>query len=50
MLINQDFPQLEPKCPVKRRLELVGNANQSADKENALSDFNRASNFFKKPS
>ena len=42
MLINQDFPQLVPKSPVKRRLELVGNANQSADKENELSDFNRA--------
>ena len=42
MLINHDFPQLEPKSPVKRRLELVGNANQSAHKENELSDFNRA--------
>jgi site-specific recombinase XerD len=42
MLINQDFAQLEPKSPVKRRLELVGNANQSAHKENELSDFNRA--------
>ena len=44
MLINQDFAQLEPKSPAKRRLELVGNANQSADKENRLSDFNRATN------
>ena len=42
MLINQDFAQLEPKSPVKRRLELVGNANRSAHKENKLSDFNRA--------
>ena len=42
MLINQDFAQLERKSPVKRRLELVGNANQSAHKENELSDFNRA--------
>jgi site-specific recombinase XerD len=42
MLINQDFAQSEPKSPVKRRLELVGNANQSADKENEPSDFNRA--------
>jgi len=44
MLINQDFAQSEPKSPAKRRLELVGNANQSADKENELSDFNRATN------
>jgi site-specific recombinase XerD len=42
MLINQDFAQIEPKSPVKRRLELVGNTNQSADKENELSGFNRA--------
>jgi hypothetical protein len=42
MLINHDFPQLEPKSPVKRRLELVGNANQSGDKEHEFSDFNRA--------
>lgn len=44
MLINQDFAQSEPKSPAKRRLELVGNANQSADKENELSVFNRATN------
>ena len=44
MLINQDFAQSEPKSPAKRRLELVGNANQSVDKENQLSDFNRATN------
>ena len=44
MLINQDFAQSEPKSPAKRRLELVGNENQSADKENELSDFNRATN------
>jgi site-specific recombinase XerD len=42
MLINQDFAQCRPKSPVKRRLELVGNTNRSADKENELSDFNRA--------
>jgi len=42
MLINQDFAQLEPKSPVKRTLELVGNANQSAHQENELSDLNRA--------
>lgn len=42
MLINQDFAQSEPKSPAKRRLELVGNANQSIHKENELSDFNRA--------
>ena len=42
MLINQDFAQSKPKSPVKRRLELVGNTNRSADKENELSDFNRA--------
>jgi site-specific recombinase XerD len=42
MLINQDFAQSEPKSPAKRRLELVGNANQSTHKENELSDFNRA--------
>jgi len=44
MLINQDFAQSEPKSPAKRRLELAGNANQSADEENELSDFNRATN------
>ena len=42
MLINQDFAQLEPKSPVKRRLELVGNTNRSTDKENELSDFSQA--------
>jgi len=42
MLINQDFAQLEPKSPVKRRLELASNANQGAHQENELSDFNRA--------
>ena len=42
MLINQDFAQLKPKSPVKRRLELVGNANQSAGKENEHSDFIQA--------
>jgi site-specific recombinase XerD len=42
MLINQDFAQSEPKSPVKRRLELVSNANQSADKQSELSDFSKA--------
>lgn len=42
MLINQDFAQPEPKSPVKRRLELVGNVNQNLRKENPLSDFDRA--------
>ena len=42
MLINQDFAQSKPKSPVKRRLELVGNANQREDKENELSDFSQA--------
>ncbi|MDF9787855.1 site-specific integrase [Polynucleobacter sphagniphilus] len=42
MLINQDFAQSEPKSPVKRRLELVGNANQSVEKQNQPSDFNQA--------
>ena len=41
MLNNQDFAQLEPKSPARRRLELVGNTNQSAGKESQLSDFNR---------
>lgn len=42
MLINQDFAQSIPKSPVKRKLELVGNANQSTYKENQLSDFSQA--------
>jgi hypothetical protein len=42
MIINQDFAQSEPKSPVKRRLELVGNVNQSEDKENQLLDFSQA--------
>uniref|UniRef100_UPI0015A65E64 site-specific integrase n=1 Tax=Polynucleobacter asymbioticus TaxID=576611 RepID=UPI0015A65E64 len=40
MLINQDFAQSEPKSPVKRRLELVG--NQDSGKESPLSDLGRA--------
>ena len=40
MLINQDFAQSEPKSPVKRRLELVG--NQDSGKESPLSDLDRA--------
>ena len=42
MLNNQDFAQLEPKSPVRRRLELVSNTNQSEGKESQPSDFNRA--------
>ena len=42
MLINQDFAQLEPKSPVKRRLELVKITNHSKDKENEPSDFSQA--------
>ena len=42
MIINQDFAQLEPKSPVKRRFELVGNVDQSFGKESSLSDFDRA--------
>jgi site-specific recombinase XerD len=42
MLNNQDFAQLELKSPVRRRLELVSNTNQSEGKESQLSDFNRA--------
>lgn len=45
MLINQDFAQLEPKSPVKRRLELVGNVNQRSGKENEPSDFSQAVKF-----
>jgi len=41
MLNNQDFAQLEPKSPVRRRLELVANTNQSAGKESQLSEFDR---------
>ena len=42
MLIKQDFAQFKPKSPVKRRLELVSNTNQSADKENEFSDSSQA--------
>jgi len=42
MLINQDFAQLEPKSPVKRRLELVEITKHSTDKENQLSGHNQA--------
>ena len=48
MLINQDFAQSEPKSPVKRRLELVGNVNKSTAEANPLSDFNRASKLLQK--
>lgn len=42
MHIKQDFAQSEPKSLVKRRLELVGNTNQSTDKENERSDLSQA--------
>ena len=42
MLNNQDFPQSTTKSPVKRRLELVGNANQGAEESSPSSDLNRA--------
>jgi site-specific recombinase XerD len=40
--INQDFPQSAPKNPVKSRLKLVCNGNQSAEGESQSSDFNQA--------
>ncbi len=42
MLINQDFAQSKPKSPVKSRLKLVSNGNQSMDKEIQSLDLNRA--------
>jgi site-specific recombinase XerD len=39
---NQDFAQSAPKSPVKRRWELVGNANQGTEELNSSSDLNRA--------
>ena len=48
MLNNQDFAQSEPKSPVKRRLELVGNVNKNTAEANPLSDFNRASKLLQK--
>ena len=42
MLNNQDFAQSEAKSPAKRRLALVGNADQGTSKANPHSDFNRA--------
>lgn len=41
MLINQDFAQLEPKSPAKRRLKLVRNVNPEAEESIQLSDINR---------
>jgi site-specific recombinase XerD len=41
MLINQDFAQLEPKSPAKRRLKLVRNANPEEEELIQLSDTNR---------
>jgi site-specific recombinase XerD len=42
MLINQDFAQSSPKSPVKSRLKLVGNDNQSTESESQSPDFNQA--------
>jgi site-specific recombinase XerD len=42
MLNNQDFAQSEPKSPVKRRLELVTNANQTTEEARQTSDLNPA--------
>ena len=42
MLINQDFAQLEPKSPAKRRLELVGNTHQSIEIANRHLALDRA--------
>ena len=42
MLNNQDFAQSEAKSPAKRRLALVGNADQGTSKANPLSELNRA--------
>jgi len=42
MLNNQDFAQSAPKSPVKSRLKLVGNGNQSEESESQSSDFNQA--------
>ena len=41
MLINQDFAQLEPKSPAKRRLKLVRNVNPEAEESIQSSDINR---------
>lgn len=41
MLINQDFAQLEPKSPAKRRLKLVRNVNPAVEESIQLSDTNR---------
>ena len=42
MLNNQNFAQSEAKSPAKRRLALVGNADQGTSKANPLSELNRA--------
>jgi site-specific recombinase XerD len=42
MLINQDFAQLEPKSPAKRRLVLVTNANPTTEEARQTSDLNSA--------
>ena len=42
MLINQDFAHLEPKSPVKRKLELVDLTSQSQQQASSSLNFNRA--------
>ena len=42
MLINQDFAQSELKCPVKRSLVLVTNANPTTEEARQTSDPNPA--------
>jgi site-specific recombinase XerD len=42
MLNNQDFAQSAPKSPAKRRLGLVGNANQGTEESNPSSNLNLA--------
>jgi hypothetical protein len=48
MLINQYFAQSKPKSPVKSRLKLVGNDNQSTESESQSSDFNQATKLLQK--
>ena len=40
MLINQDFAQSEPKSPVKRKLELVGNTDLQTGESSQSADLN----------
>jgi site-specific recombinase XerD len=41
MLVNHDFPQIEPKSPVKRRLKLVRSADPKVKKSDHRSELNR---------